>query len=89
MSFNITKNKGNWDLWEHIDGSRRRLGEIDPDDVMGMFNNLIGEDNADVLMEGDPNCYHAYRPWKFDRKYIKCNNCDRVMIIKKAIPRIK
>ena len=77
----------NWEIWEHTNGFKRQVCVMTSDDILRLFNETVPRTIEEPFLIGDPNCKHAWRPWKFNSDFIKCNNCWAMKKVVKLVPR--
>ena len=76
-----------WEIWEHIEGCKRQVCVMSSDNILQLFNETVPRTIKEPFLLGDPNCKHAWRPWKFNDKFIQCTNCPAMTKVKKLVPK--
>lgn len=60
---------------------------IDADAVLDMFNQIVPMEIREPFINGNPDCTHAWRPWKFNDKFMICAKCPAMQKIKRLVPK--
>lgn len=85
-TFSSKKTSGGWEIWEHIEGSKRQMCVMTADDILHLFNETVPRVIEEPYMVGDVDCKHSWRPWKFNDDFIQCANCPAMRKVKKLLP---
>ena len=81
-------NNGRWEIWEHIEDCKRQVCVMTSNDILDLFNKIVPMEVKEPYMIGNPECEHAWRPWKFNDDFMRCANCPAMQKIKRLVPRI-
>lgn len=82
----VRHGKDKWEIWEHIKGSRRQLCIMSADDILQLFNETVPCVIEEPYMEGNVDCKHSWRPWKFNKEFIHCDRCPAMKKVKRLVP---
>ncbi len=85
--FSAKEYMNKWEIWEHIDGSRRQVCVMTSSDILQLFNETVPNTVEELFLVGDPSCKHAWRPWKFNNNFVRCSFCPAMKKIKKLVPK--
>ena len=85
--FSAVKIHNGWEIWEHIEGSRRQIAVMTSDQILELFNATVPRTIHEPFLKGDLNCKHAWRPWKFNENFMICARCPAMQKVKKLVPR--
>lgn len=86
--FSSKKIHGNrWEIWEHIEGTKHQICVMTSDDILQLFNETVPRTIEEPFLIGDTSCKHAWRPWKFNDKFIICVHCPAMKKIIKLVPK--
>ena len=87
-NFSAKKINGDkWEIWEHINKSRRQVCVMTANDILGLFNKIVPRELYEPYMVGDESCKHSWRPWKFNDSFMVCANCPAMQKVKRLVPR--
>jgi len=100
MRYYIKKHdNGYWEMWENASGvyaattaisgggnPERFICYITADDILDLFNETVPCVVEEPYMEGNPDCKHAWRPWKFNKEFIQCSICPAMKKVKRLVP---
>jgi hypothetical protein len=56
-------------------------------DIIKLFNEMVPGKIEETYMKGNPDCVHAWRPWKFNDSFMICSKCPAMRKIKKLVPK--
>ena len=102
MRYNIKKCEDGWELWKkatdlsitHDETStsgiaipERFICHMTSDEILEIFNETVPRVIEEPFMIGDPDCNHAWRPWKFNPEFIQCARCPAMRKVKRLVPR--
>lgn len=88
VNFSAKKIHGDkWEIWEHINGARRQVCVMGVNDILELFNKTVPHEMYEPYIEGDPDCKHTWRPWKFNEHFMVCVKCSARQKIKRLVPR--
>lgn len=79
--------KDTWEIWEHLDGSKRQICIMSADDILEIFNETVPRVVEEPFLYGDENCKHTWTPWKFNNNFIRCTKCPAMKKVIKLVPR--
>lgn len=79
--------KDKWEIWEHCEGFQRQVCVMTSDDILQLFNKTVPKTIEEPFLRGDPDCKHAWRPWKFNNNFIQCSFCPAMKKVKKLLPK--
>ena len=76
-----------WEIWESVEGCKRQVCVMSANDILQLFNETVPRTIEEPYLIGDPNCNHAWRPWKFNDKFMICAKCPAMQKIIKLVPK--
>jgi len=85
--FSAKKSKKGWEIWEHIEGSKRQLCIMTSDDILQLFNETVPRTIEEPYLVGNKDCKHAWRPWKFNNEFMQCARCPAMRKIVRLVPK--
>lgn len=86
--FSVKKIHGDgWELWEHSEGFKRQVCVMTANDILQIFNETVPRTIDEPFVKGDPNCTHAWRPWKFNDNFLVCFKCPAMRKVKRLVPK--
>jgi hypothetical protein len=75
-------------IWQHVEGSFGRVVcEMSMEDILKLYESVVPEYQEEILVKGDPDCKHSWRPYHFNNHFKLCNDCNAIMKIKRLVPR--
>ena len=86
-TYSAKKDKGKWAIWQHENGFKRQICHMTSDDILQLFNETVPREVEEPFLTGNPECAHAWRPWKFNNNFMQCAKCPAMKKIKKLVPR--
>jgi hypothetical protein len=87
VKYSSKKHGNKWEIWEHQGGFKRLLCYMTADDILQLFNETVPREIEEPFLIGNPECNHAWRPWKFNPIFMQCARCPAMKKIKKLVPR--
>jgi len=98
MRYNIKECNNGWELWENATGCcatsvsgsgfpEKFVCHLTADEILEIFNKTVPRVVEEPYMEGNVDCKHAWRPWKFNSDFIQCANCPAMRKVKRLVPR--
>ena len=88
MRYSAKKKGDKWEIWEQAKDFSRLLCYMTSDDILQLFNETVPRTVEEPYLLGNPDCKHAWRPWKFNSDFIQCANCPAMRKVKRLVPRV-
>jgi hypothetical protein len=93
MNFSAKKKGDKWEIWEHVEsehteGFKRQVCVMTSDDILQLFNETVPRTVEEPYMEGNVDCTHAWRPWKFNSDFIQCAHCPAMRRVRRLVPKV-
>lgn len=78
---------GRWAvLYKNKDGLLINLIVMTADEILDVFNKTVPRTIEETYLNGASHCEHSFRPWNFNSKFMRCNKCWAMKLIKKLVP---
>jgi hypothetical protein len=80
---------GKWAILEkHESGLIANIIIMTVDEILELFNKTVPRTIKETYLIGDPNCKHAWRPWKFNDDFMQCAKCPAMQKITRLVPQV-
>jgi len=79
---------GRWAILQKTeDGLLTNIVVLTAEEILKVFNETVPETIEEAFLEGNKECKHTWRPWKFNDGFILCSKCPAMKKINRLVPK--